>query len=71
MHRMIRAITKKDFDQVKDRERFGFFGDTTVFKGVDGKFYACDKRGAAAVKEILNKQKQLKKNVSDQLTFLQ
>lgn len=70
MVRMIRAIKKTEYMEVKDKERYGFFGNITVFKGVDGKYYASDKRGAAAVKEALKKQAQLKKNISDQLTLV-
>ena len=70
MQSMIRPIMKKDYDQKKLLEGRKFFGETTVFKGADGKYYECDKRGAAAIKEVFKKQAQLKKNINDQTSLL-
>lgn len=67
---MIKAILKKEFDQIQRKRKNGLKTNQILFKGFDGKYYSCDQVGFAGLKEIDDFNKKLRIQLESQLSLI-
>jgi hypothetical protein len=69
----ITLITKQHFMKVKKQRKTGvvWAEKGVFFEGVNGKFYKCDTEGPASVRQVVDYQKELKKQKVEQTDLFQ